>query len=598
LSEAARDALVSTLSNDDLLERNLLLRPRERSADPAQVAATTARMAAMLRDAGRIELAAVYYRQLAGRFAQVPCMDGKTGEQLVAELAADDPVRKSLAVDRSWPAGKVTATEDKAQPRVGSPPRVSRAIDLEVAATGGPFFEDVTVSYDAQQQILAAQDGLGAKRFRLALNEQGARRFLARNGYNALLLNHVSADGGLLVVSLGNQLIAIDALSAGEGTANRILWTQDLNDQLAAFSAAQGVGPRMVNLPWGGSRTVSEDSSGRRLGGGALVSADGIYFQRLHDLYCVDPLSGKTLWTRKNVGMGNDLFGDDELLFVAPTGDGDTLVLRAATGELLGTRRVAPFNKRMATIGRLVLSWELQSGKQLLQLRNPWLDQVVWSYSFEPGAKAALVAQEAVGVLQPNGDFSLIALADGKQLVNERLEPETSLTGIFLLRFHEGYLLATNGQARPEPNISVQAVPNVANSPLISGRVYAFETGTGKKLWPSPVVLSQQSLLLSQPRELPVLVLARQVHRPGPLNARDPKISLLCLEKRTGRVVYQNEQLPGSAIASFELNGDPAAGTVSVAIGSRLVTLTFTDEPLEAPAAAPAKPPADEPSPK
>jgi outer membrane protein assembly factor BamB len=586
-AETARDALLSRLGGDDLLERNLLLRRRERSTDQAQVAATTARMAHLLRDAGRAELAAIYYRQLAGRFAQVECQDGKTGEQLVAELPDDDPLRKGLAADRSWPAGKVTAREEKAPPRIGSPPRVTRAIDLDVAGDGGPFFDDVTISYDAQQQSLVAHDGLGERRFRFSLNEQGTRRLTNRNAYNAPLLSHVSADGGLLVLSVGTQLIAIDALSAGDGSAKGILWTQDLNEQLGGFSPNHGVGPRLVNLPWGGARTVAEDAAGRRLGSIGPVNDDGIYFQRLHDLYCVEPLTGKTVWMRKNVGLGNDLFGDDELLFAAPTSDGDTLVLRAATGELLGTRRIAPFNKRMATIGRLVLSWELQGAKHVLQMRNPWLDETLWSFPFEPGAKAALVGQEAVGVLQPNGEFLLIALADGKPLVKERLEPETSLMGIYLLRSRAAYLLVTNCVTRNEPNVSVLAVPNVANSPLINGRVYAFEAGTGKKMWPAPAVLSQQSLLLSQPSELPVLVLARQIHRPGPVKAQDPKISVLCIDKRSGRVVYQNEQLPGSPIANFELSADPAARTVTIAIASKVITLSFTEDAVEPQAAAP-----------
>ena len=59
------------------------------------------------------------------------------------------------------------------------------------------------------------------------------------------------------------------------------------------------------------------------------VNDEGVCFQRLHDLICVDPLSGKTLWVRKGLGIGNDLFGDGELLFVAPPGESDTMVLRA-----------------------------------------------------------------------------------------------------------------------------------------------------------------------------------------------------------------------------------------------------------------------------
>ena len=33
--------------------------------------------------------------------------------------------------------------------------------------------------------------------------------------------------------------------------------------------------------------------------------------------------------------------------------------------------------------------------------------------------------------------------------------------------------------------------------------------------------------------------------------------SVLCIDKRTGRVAYQNDELPPIAVANFELTGDP-----------------------------------------
>jgi outer membrane protein assembly factor BamB len=573
---AARDSLITHLTSDDLLERGLLLRKLERSNDELQVALATARLAKMLQQAGRADLAAVYYRQLAGRFAAVKCWDDKTGEQLVAELAAEDPVRKGLAAERAWPTGNVTARDDKPPARAAvASQRMQRAIDLEIIGPSNPLFKDVTISYDMQQHLVA-EDGLGEKRFRIPLSEQGGRRLntINRNAYNAPVLSYASVNGGLLVLSLGSQLVAVDTLRAGEGASNRVLWTQDLNDPIGGFPTNQGVLSRPVNLPWGGVRYVPEDAFGRRLGSIGPVNDNGVFFQRLHDVYCVDPLTGKTQWTRKNAGLGNDLFGDEELLFVAPPGDGDTLVLRAATGESLGVRRAGPFDRRMATLGRRVLSWET---KNLLQMRDVWQDQTLWSHPFAPGSKAALVSQEAVGVFQPDGNFSLITLADGKVLVKERLEPENSLLGIILLRTTEGYLLVTNVAARNEPNVSVQPIPASPNN-LISGRIYAFERATGRKLWPAPATVLQYGLHTGQPAALPVLVLARQVLRPGPPNGREPKVSVLCIDKRTGRVVYHNEDLPGSTIANVELVGDPVAGTVTISLPARVITLTFTDE--------------------
>ena len=53
-----------------------------------------------------------------------------------------------------------------------------------------------------------------------------------------------------------------------------------------------------------------------------------------------------------------------------------------------------------------------------------------------------------------------------------------------------------------------------------------------------------------------------------------------------GKVVYQNDELPGSTVASFEVLGDPAARTVTIGLPSRSITLTFTDEAPDPQAAA------------
>jgi len=401
-------------------------------------------------------------------------------------------------------------------------------------------------------------------------------------------LSYASVNGGLLILSLGSQVIAIDTLhGASDGAPGRVLWTQELHEQIGGYPVNQALMSRPVQVAWGGTRYIPQDGAGRRMGSIGPVNDDGVYFQRLHDLHCVDPITGKIIWTRKNVGAGNDLFGDAELLFVVPPDSGETLVLRAATGELLGKRRLPPFEKRMTSVGRHVLVWDRQlpNGQQTLEMRDPWQEKTLWSYPFPPEAKAALVGQEAVGVFQPNGQFSLITLADGKELVKEKLEAELRLLGMYLLRSNEGYLLVTNATARNEANRTVQPVPNVPNS-LISGHIYAFERGTGKKLWPAPVAVTQQGLLMSQPSELPFLVFARQVHSLVPPNSQNPKVGVVCVDKRTGRVVYENDALPTATFGNYEVTGDPAAHTVTLTLAPKQFTFTLTDDAIGDPQAA------------
>ena len=173
---------------------------------------------------------------------------------------------------------------------------------------------------------------------------------------------------------MSNQVIAIGRACAGAtSAANRILWTQDLSDQIGGFQTSQGIYARPIPVPWGGTRFVPEDTFGRRYGSIGPVTDDGVYFQRLRDLHCVDPLTGKTLWTRKNVGLGNQLFGDEELLFVAPAGDETRLVLRAATGEKLGVRRVAAIRIANAHARPAVARLGMPMGRSRAMRRvDPW----------------------------------------------------------------------------------------------------------------------------------------------------------------------------------------------------------------------------------
>ncbi len=583
------------LGGNDLLESESLVRSLDRAGSPEQAGAGVARLARLLADSGRADLAAIYYRQLAGRFAGVVCQEGKTGQQLVAELPPAGPLAKWLGPAKPWPQGNAMAREVQLPSR-GPQTRPPRLVDLEIVGPSAPFFQETTISLDLNAQMLLGQDGLGEKRFRIPIYEQHGRPVATnRYGYNAPPLSYVSVNGGLLVLSMSNQVMAIDTVRGSGNAANRILWSQDLSDQIGGFPTSQGIYSRPVPAPWGATRYVPEDTFLRRYGSIGPVTDDGVYFQRLRDLYCVDPLTGKTVWMRKNVGLGNQLFGDEELLLVAPPGDEDTLVLRASTGESLGARRIASFDKRMATVGRMVLSWEPEGAHQSMQMRDPWQGQTLWSHPVASGSKAALVSQEAVGVLQPDGMFALILLADGKKLVEQKLEPENSLIGIYILRSRDQYLLITNSAARNEPNSGVQPAPGGVNNPLVNGRVYAFDRQTGQKSWPAPAVVSQYGLIMNQPSQLPVLVLVRQLHRPSPSATRELKTSVLCIDKRTGRVAYEGDQLPLATGGNVELSGDPTAHTVTLTLASKAVELTFTDEP---PAAAPPgdTPPANAPA--
>ena len=241
----------------------------------------------------------------------------------------------------------------------------------------------------------------------------------------------------------------------------------------------------------------------------------------------------------------------------------------------------------MATLGRLVLLWRADGRQRELKLLDLWHQRPVWPpRKFAAGARACLVGHEAVGVLEPDGHFLLLALPDGKTIADVKLEPEKSLLGIVVIRSGGHYLLVTQQPVRGGivARRTIQFIPGILGQPIIRGRAYALDL-EGKLLWPGGVTIKDQHLLLDQPGRLPIFTFACQVYDRSKSGSGRHQVSLLCLDKRSGRVVYETNdknRIAGST-SGLDIVGDPKKKTVQFQLSRGMVTLTFTDKPQRSP---------------
>ncbi|HEY1785899.1 MAG TPA: PQQ-binding-like beta-propeller repeat protein, partial [Pirellulales bacterium] len=494
---------------------------------------------------------------------------------------------------KAWPSGAVTAKEGGSRSLANN--HHPRSFVLNSYGPVAPFSAGMTVALDQQAQTIIGHDGLGIERFRAQLSEPDPHKGgygLNGSGFNNIpMLNYVRSSGNLVLMWTGQHVLAVDTLRPGN-IQKRVQWSKDLVDQVPGLPMQGGYHQTPLSVPWNTvtPRMVAQDNYNHVIGNMGPVNSDGICFQRFRDLNCVDPLTGELLWTRKNVPVGCDIFGDDEMLFAAPPDGGEALVLRALDGQLLGKRPVGPLRQRMTTIGRDTLVWDVADAKQVVTLRDTWTRDVKWSYTFGPGARGAVVADEALGVLETSGRFVLVRLSDGRKLVEQQLEAEDTLTSIWLLRSSQQYLLVTNSPPTSiDSNLNIQATTGVLNNdPLISGRIYAFDRASGKSLWPRPVVVQQQGLVLSQPCELPLLFFLSSRTRNSAAGQPEVRSIVQVIDKRNGRVWFKRDDLP--PISNFELTADRDAASVTLVLTGTMFTFRLTDEPL--PPLAEAPPPA------
>ena len=527
----------------------------------------------MLREAKRPRDAARCYGRLGEEFAEVICLEGKTGRELVENLPAEDPVQQWLGRLDEWPDGKV---EVKKTPAKGAH---HRGVAVDYQGDRAPFFREMTMEFEPAQHALVARDGLGNRQWSVPLVEKGqSRNFMSISGD----ASHARVCGHLLMLAVGSKILALDTLGAAGDASARVLWSRDVVQplpdslsnrqvQMGAFNFFAAGG--MPHITVSGSPVQSNSVLGP-------VTNHYVCYRRYHKLIAIDPLSGQPLWTRRHVPQDSALFGDDQFVFIARPEQTEATVVRAMDGKSLGTREIPSAEARMATLGRQILVWRDEEDHPVLGLFDPWQQTYLLPQrKFARHAKACLVGHEAVGVLEPDGHFVLLALPDGKTIIDAEVEKEHNLAEIFVLPWRDQYLLVTNRWPADTASMKVtmQPLPRVLPKPILHGRVYGFDA-QGNELWPEPVIVENQHLIWNQPSDLPVLVFGCQGHYRKPDQPTHYKTSILCIDKRSGRVVCR-EECP-SLSGTFELLGDPQKKTVQVRLQRTTITMTFTPTPL------------------
>ena len=428
-------------------------------ADRKAHASLLAEMATLNLRAKRTGDAAACCRELVRDFADVPCHAGLTPAAWLAALPGGDELRKEInrpAAD--WPKGIVEVSKSEGQ---GVNPYNGRAMRFDM--TFGGWWSDrsspiIRVSFENNQQEIAFRDGLGRaqKPLPVRLNENGRVA-----GYFNANSTVARSCGHLLLVTAGTKIVGLDPWRAS-GNASAVLWSQDLTDASGdngfnnGFIAAQIVFNN-------GAGVLRSDPFGP-------VNARIVCFQRVRNLVAVDPMSGERLWVRQDIPQNSEVFGDDQYVFVVSPGKTEAAVYRAIDGEYLGDRKLPraeraegnpyaynnPYDgyerngslaaSGMLCVGRNVLTWGRgsRSKGQALTLFDPWRQQNVWPQRvFASGSHVDVVNQNAAGVLEPDGHFVLIDLADGHAISDVKLKVRSSfsMTDLAVLRLGDQYLV-------------------------------------------------------------------------------------------------------------------------------------------------------------
>jgi len=427
--------------------------------------------------------------------------------------------------------------------------------------------------------------------FRLPINQNSwARQYRDSN------LVHGARLGHLMVVAIGGQLMAIDTRQNQAALDAEVLWQASAVGGVSVEATPRRrttwipqnrASRRPVYHAWSDRKRMT-GVVGAVLGSLGPVTPRGVVFQEQHELKCVDPLSGEVLWTRTDVPVGCELFGDQEFVFAADVSDHQAYVVRVVDGSLVGKRDL-PEPEWLLTSGRNIaqLGFRAQRSNRalLLTVTDIWSQETLFDAEYAIASRISVVEPNAVAIYEPSGKFQLVNVAAGRVVMEHQLEAMPALHSIETQRLGDTLFLVVNEQTQQQQYKAIGQF----DFPHADGLVYAFSIKSGEPLWPGPATVRNRGFVLSQPADIPFLVFADRKSLSeraggGPLQTR-----LLFLDRATGETVHRAEKLPDTSDARFRIRGERyAEPVVSVEMGAVTIQLTLTHQPR------PPQPPAND----
>jgi outer membrane protein assembly factor BamB len=532
-------------------ERHLSLL-RGRNEDPRLAARAVECLARLNTRKGMLRDAAFYYRILRRDYGGVVVIDGKTGADVYDDQATDKRLLPFMDEPDRLGAGKDIKVPT---PERGNFVHQVQTYQLGQVGENLPFFQENQVVLRFQPSSLKLLDrGSGDEKWSENLVQTNIQHLVNGNGQPNTARWSYQSLGHLVVLPLGHMVFGIDAVKG------KILWQRNL--YAADAPGVQGGMPQfnpqippMID-PRDGSVVVTyQDGWAQRLGQTGPLEGNVICLQTREALVGVDPVNGRTLWTRSDVGTRNRIFGDDQIIYVvelnAEGKPSSTRALRAYDGVSV---KIPDFSalfaeeKRVQMDGRnLLVSEPGDNGTVVLRLYDVLTGQDLLKESF-PAGSIALKSENSHlgGMVAPDGRVKIIDLRTRKVVVDYKANPQhfAGATAIYLVADRQDYFLAVNSPIDPQilqfggvnsnllPGTGLRALP-------VNGYVYSFNGSTGKLRW--YFNMPNQTLILEQFEDMPMVLFSSRYQTWSPQGVGRTIFqiaSVRAIKKSNGKMIY------------------------------------------------------------
>jgi outer membrane protein assembly factor BamB len=531
---------------------------------------------------GLFEDAAYFYRLLGRRYPDVVVREGRTGADLFNEMATDKRLQPYLDPPmRLGHVGKIKVIEER-----GGYPYQNQTYHFAQAGEPLPFFQNNRLALRTDYHQLKIFDrGNGEERWSQNLTKTMFANLVYGNGQPNMAKFKFQTLGHLVVLPVGHMVFAIDPVN------KQVLWEKNLYANANPLPG-QAVNPpgynQLIVDPRDGSiQVIYPDGWTQRLGQMGPLKGSAVCLQTREALVAVDPISGRTLWTRSDISPRSHIFGDEQNLFVVEVDPQTnaavaTRALRAYDGVTVKVPDFAPlYQKRLRMVGRDILLSEADAtGAVTLRLYDVLSGKDLWKEGF-PANTVQLHSEEndLAGAITPDGKVRVFNLPERREVLSsllpiqdypdfrEDVDNLKKATAIHLLAdgddFYIAYQLPTDQNLMAFGGVMTNLMPGAGLRALpVNGPVYAFHRKDGRFHWRNKI--ENQMLVLEQFEDVPMLLFTARWQRwqiNGPARNVVQEVAVESRDKRTGKLLYENKNVP-NGMNFHALTIDARAGKI------------------------------------
>lgn len=570
------DVLLSTNNEGDAREAQThLAQLRVSAEDPVIRARATEALAQLMIKNRMMEDAVGMYLQLGKEYPTTVIRDGKTGADFLNNLLTDKRLLPFLEPSRYPLPSRVTATQR--EPLQGI--NYGAQFEIESPPDLFPVFRQMRFVLDQYRSGNGTWTLIGYDR---ATNNEKVRfsnmiqpNLYTNTGYPIPYSRFVQGTGHIMLVQLGMYVYCFDLAEKKE------LWNRNLlGENQPNLQPGRIQNPPVQVMPNGAMVVRFADGYTMTLGRSTIVQPGYIALLTRDGLECVEPLTRRVLWTRKGISDRTEIHGDGRYIILMETNEqgkpSSTKLLRAVDGMTVenspDSGRVLADAQSYQLYGRHAL---LASGTgdqaRVLRLYDMATGKDVWKKEFD--AKAVPISSplnsDWTGFVKPDGTAEIYSVRTGEKVATLKVDAKNveahvkPCVGAQILADNDRFYLILDRDPNAAAANGLRPVPVYNNymlrSQKVNGPIYAFDRGSGKRLWHYADVLDHQWLVLEQFSELPVLIASAPVMNQNNTYTHP----VVVIEKERGRLVY-NKPVLYNGNFFMNLTVDQKNGTISM----------------------------------